>query len=358
MKPTFAILGAGLSGLLIAKRLQTLNYKVFVIEARNRIGGRIFTDTSSLETPIEMGATWFGHQHTELLNLLKELDLGYFEQYMNGTALFEAFSMAPPQEFKIPQDIPSYRVVGGTAQILEHLSKDLKHDQLFLNQIVMDIDFSTEKVQLKTNNQTFHADCVISTIPPSLFAHSINCTPSLPEDFSDVARFTHTWMQDSTKVAVVYKKSFWREKNYSGTVFSNVGPITEFYDQSDVSNTRFALCGFISGGYSYLSKQERKEKVIAQLIKLFGEDAADFESYTETVWSDEPFTKHEKQAQLNVIPHQNNGHKLLQKALYNNRLYLGGTETSTEFYGYMEGAIRAANRVVNDIKISFANSSF
>ncbi|NCP85290.1 MAG: NAD(P)-binding protein [Bacteroidetes bacterium] len=295
MKPTFAILGAGLSGLLIAKRLQTLNYKVFVIEARNRIGGRIFTDTSSLETPIEMGATWFGHQHTELLNLLKELDLGYFEQYMNGTALFEAFSMAPPQEFKIPQDIPSYRVVGGTAQILEHLSKDLKHDQLFLNQIVMDIDFSTEKVQLKTNNQTFHADCVISTIPPSLFAHSINCTPSLPEDFSDVARFTHTWMQDSTKVAVVYKKSFWREKSYSGIVFSQVGPLTEFYDQSDVSNTRFALCGFINGGFSYLTKEERKEKVIAQLIKLFGTVAADFETFSETVWSDEPFTKHKKQ---------------------------------------------------------------
>jgi len=59
-----------------------------------------------------------------------------------------------------------------------------------------------------------------------------------------------------------------------------------------------------------------------------------------------------------VIPHQNNGHKLFQKALYNNRLYLAGTETSSEFYGYMEGAVRAANRVVNDIKISFANSSF
>ena len=355
MKPTFAILGAGLSGLLIAKRLQALNYSVIVIEARNRIGGRIFTNKSSLETPVELGATWFGHQHTEILKLLNELGLGYFEQYMYGTALFEAFSMAPPQEFNIPQDIPSYRVVGGTQKILEHLANFLNPDQLLLNQIVTDIDFSQEKVHLKTNKQTFSADCIISTIPPSLFAHSINCTPILPEDFSNIARLTHTWMQDSTKVAVVYKNSFWREKNFSGTVFSNVGPITEFYDQSDASNTRFALCGFISGGYSYLSAEERKEKVITQLVKLFGKDAANFESYSETVWADETFTKHEMQAQLNVIPHQNNGHPLLQEALYNNRLYLGGTETSNEFYGYMEGAVRAANRVVKEIKTTFSN---
>ena len=171
----------------------------------------------------------------------------------------------------------------------------------------------------------------------------------MPEDFSNIARLTHTWMQDSTKVAVVYKNSFWREKNFSGTVFSNVGPITEFYDQSDASNTRFALCGFISGGYSYLSAEERKEKVITQLVKLFGKDAANFESYSETVWADETFTKHEMQAKLNVIPHQNNGHPLFQKTYMGGKLFFSGTESIDEFSGYMEGAILSAKNTLKKI---------
>jgi len=51
------VIGAGIAGLTAAKSLQNLGYEVIVLEARNRIGGRLYTDWS-LGAPFEWGAGW------------------------------------------------------------------------------------------------------------------------------------------------------------------------------------------------------------------------------------------------------------------------------------------------------------
>lgn len=51
------VLGAGISGLAAARTLQDAGAKVVVLEARDRPGGRIFTDRS-LGIPIDLGASW------------------------------------------------------------------------------------------------------------------------------------------------------------------------------------------------------------------------------------------------------------------------------------------------------------
>lgn len=71
------IVGAGISGLSAAHQLvYELGYnapnQVILLEARNRIGGRIHTDSSSLSAPIELGAGWIhgitGNPITQLAN--------------------------------------------------------------------------------------------------------------------------------------------------------------------------------------------------------------------------------------------------------------------------------------------------
>jgi monoamine oxidase len=349
LKPRIIIIGAGLTGLLIAYRLKQLGFTIQILEARDRLGGRISTLLSANETPVEMGATWFGNQHTNLIKLLDELNISYFEQYMKGTAFFEAFSTAPPQTIQIPQDSPSYRIESGTSNLINTLANELNQNEIKLSQPVKELIFENGTVRIKTNNGTFKGDIVISTVPSALLVSSIQFTPSLPMEFIRIAMNTHTWMQDSIKVALIYQTPFWKNKKLSGTIFSNVGPITEFYDQSDNTETRFALCGFVNGSYIQITKTERKEKVMNQLFKIFGEEAMDYLSYEELVWSEEIYTKDKKQNSVSVYPHQNNGNPIFSNAFYDNRFFIAGSETSTDYPGYMEGAIVSANRIFEKI---------
>lgn len=340
-------MGAGLSGLLTAFRLQNKGFDIEIIEVRDRIGGRIYTIHSET-AQVEMGATWFNDVHINFRNLLAELELNYFEQFMQGTSYFEPFSATAAQEIEIPQNSPSYRVVGGTNQVVESIKKKLTATPIYLNQKVTHLNFENEKVQITTENQTFYTDYVISTLPLALLANDIICTPTLPEQLTNIALKTHTWMQDSIKVAFAYSSPFWRNKQYSGTLFSNVGPITEFYDQSTAALDKFALCGFVSSGMEMFSPSERLEKIKLQLAKIFGPEALEFTSYQETIWAKETATKSIKQNGF-VYPHQNNGHSIFREPYYNNRLFFAGTETAKSYPGYMEGAVIAAENTVKTI---------
>lgn len=347
MSKNVLILGAGLAGLLAAYRLKNKGFNVKVLEARDRIGGRVHTKISDSNSPVEMGATWFWEENTYLRKLLNELEIGHFTQHMRGTAYFEAFSALPPQEVQIPNQPQSYRIAGGTSNLLHKLAATLTPDELLLNQTVRTIDISGEKVVVKTADSTYEANQIIVTIPPALFLESVSVKPEFDENFQEIAKTTHTWMKDSIKVAVTYQQPFWKERGLSGTMYSNVGPITEFYDHADAENTKFALCGFINGGLAQFSASEREQKVKAQLRKIFGEEGANFISYDETLWMNEPHTALPTDRFIHA--HQNNGHAVFQQAFFESKLFIAGTETSTEFGGYMEGAVRAAERVVRQL---------
>nr|MBC7612179.1 FAD-dependent oxidoreductase [Pseudopedobacter sp.] len=325
MKPKITILGAGLSGLLIAYRLKKLGFPIQILEARERIGGRISTLISE-DTPVEMGATWFGNQHTYLRALLAELKLHHFEQYMSGAAFYEPYATAPPQMVEIPSDAPSYRIQSGTSSLIHALAKDLSAEELQLNQSVISLNFENEKVSIQTNQQIFETAIVTSTLPPALLVNNIQFKPPFEAAFMKIAKSTHTWMQDSIKVALVYATPFWKNRNLSGTIFSNVGPVTEFYDQSNVENTRFALCGFADGNLVQLQKSKRKEIILQHLVKMFGAEASNYLSYEETIWAEEPFTKSELQNEVVIYPHQNNGNPIFSHSHFNHQFYLAGTE--------------------------------
>lgn len=57
-KKRIVVVGAGIAGLAAARTLQNQGHEVVILEARNRIGGRIWTSTRWPEIPLDLGATW------------------------------------------------------------------------------------------------------------------------------------------------------------------------------------------------------------------------------------------------------------------------------------------------------------
>lgn len=57
-RPSVAIVGAGFAGLVAARELEAAGFGVTIYEARDRIGGRAWTDERIGGRALEMGATW------------------------------------------------------------------------------------------------------------------------------------------------------------------------------------------------------------------------------------------------------------------------------------------------------------
>ena len=306
------IIGAGLAGLHLARLLEQKGRNALILEARDRIGGRIYTKESVNHTKIEMGATWVGPQHTQLMQSLQELKIEVFEQYMEGFSFFQPFSTSPPQAVDLPAQSPSYRIHGGSFALIDALRNSLKKSFVHLSTPVSAIDFQKKEVVITTAKGVFKADMVISTLPPALMISSISVNPTLPSETIAVMKSTQTWMRDSIKAGVVFDTAFWRTRKQSGTLFSNVGPLNESYDHSARDHSTFAMKGFINPAFSTLPSKEREARVIEQLSAAFGPEAAQQRAYEELDWSGEMYTKGNDQSDL--FPHQHNGHPIYQKA--------------------------------------------
>ncbi len=83
-KRSCIVIGAGLSGLAAAYELTKAKWNVTVLEARDRIGGRVFT--RRFQQPgsrpgqfpdlyCELGGEWVGNGHKQMKSLCKEFGL-------------------------------------------------------------------------------------------------------------------------------------------------------------------------------------------------------------------------------------------------------------------------------------------
>ena len=78
------VVGAGFAGLTAARRLQQEGRSVLVLEARDRVGGRIFNHTFEDGTIVELGGQWVGPTQNRVLALADELGVDTFPSYEEG----------------------------------------------------------------------------------------------------------------------------------------------------------------------------------------------------------------------------------------------------------------------------------
>ncbi|HKS00794.1 MAG TPA: NAD(P)/FAD-dependent oxidoreductase [Arthrobacter sp.] len=88
------IVGAGPSGLTAARELKKAGLTVAVLEARDRVGGRTWTDTVD-GAMLEIGGQWVSPDQTALLALLDELGLETYSRYRDGESVYIGADGAP-----------------------------------------------------------------------------------------------------------------------------------------------------------------------------------------------------------------------------------------------------------------------
>ena len=201
-------------------------------------------------------------------------------------------------------------------------------------------------VQVVGDAVTVRARAAIVALPPPL-AGRLRYRPALPALRDQLTQ--RTPMGTITKVHCLYPTPFWRAAGYSGQVTNYAGILGTVFDNSPAEGGVGVLLGFIEGdvarAWGTRTRAERQAAIIAELTSYFGDDAAHPTEYIEQSWADEEYSRGCYGSFM--PPGVWTGYGAALRAPVG-RLFWAGTETATEWSGYMDGALQSGERAAHE----------
>ena len=351
------IIGAGLSGLHAAWRLQMAGLPVMLIEARERPGGRILSlPMGDGAHHLDLGPSWYWPELNPLMSeWVQRLKLPHYPQQTQGGSFIEDANGAIRRlSYTWEPSPPSMRIRGGMTALVNGI-------QNLLTDINWQMNTRVEAIQLLSDHSIAlglvqegqrwvqPATRVISTLPPRLLC-DINSMPPWPDTQKQHWRHTPTWMAGHAKFIALYEHAFWREAGCSGTAMSQRGPLSEIHDASDEHGKHAALFGFF--GVPPIHRQNLGnailcQQAIDQLCRLFGAQARIPVRAMIQDWTQEPFTA----TALDQQPLYH--HPIYEPPTvppdWQGRLWLAGTEFASLSGGFLEGALESAEYATKEL---------
>lgn len=444
-----AVIGAGLAGLRAAERLAAAGLNCHVLEARDRIGGRLLSQRLDCGATIDLGGQWVGAMHQRVLDAARTHGLTLFPTYVEGESVFlidgqvrRRPGLFPEVDASTQQDIdramealdqlrrtidPQRPWAAEDARLLdgqtyaswlrEHVSSKAARDALayialsvfsieahdlsllhFLfyvsaaggidnlinthggaqelrfvegaqqlpirmaqalgervicNAPVVSIEQHAGGVVVHARALRMRARRAIVTLPPTL-AGRLTYAPALPglrDQYTQRAA-----MGSVIKTMLVYDRPFWRDQGLSGLASSQELPISLTYDNSPADGSAGVLVGFLEADagreWGQRDAAQRRGMVVDCMRRYFGEGVANYTQYVEQDWAQEPYTRGAYGGYLPPGAWTSYGRAVREPV---GRLHWAGTETATEWSGYMEGALQSGERVAAEVAAALAN---
>lgn len=432
------VVGAGLAGLTAALALRDAGRSVLVLEAADRVGGRVAGGVTADGQWLEFGGQWVAEAHTELRGLVDRFGLRLLSAATPGRALtlrgggVDADSPLKPadraavddaiarfgaivshvddaQPWRTPEateldeqtfatwirtTLPSYparrhftavcaaifapdprevsllhaafyfrsterigalrgadrdaqewRVDGGPTALCEAAAAELA-DVVHLGSAARVITQGTTVEVVDRHGLVRTADRVIVTAPPPTAAR-LDYRPPLPSAHDQLAQRLHSIAV--VKAHLVYPSPFWREAGLSGEATIEDEPITSVLDNTPPGYPGGVLVGFFESAdalpWRLDSPAKRRAAFIALATRLFGAAAGHPTEYLERDWGSDEFTRGCYSGHFPPATWTRYGPALTDPV---GRIHWAGTETSRQWTGYMEGAVRSGQRAARE----------
>ncbi len=123
------VVGAGYAGLTAARDLSQAGKTVAVLEARDRVGGRIWTQGLAGGSSIDRGGAWLAPQHDAIFGLARDVGVSTYKTYVKGSHLLLGDGRTRRYTGLIPKISPLAVATIALAQFrLDRLSKQVPVD--------------------------------------------------------------------------------------------------------------------------------------------------------------------------------------------------------------------------------------
>jgi monoamine oxidase len=437
------VVGAGLSGLVAARELAAAGASVAVLEARDRVGGRVMGRRIGDGSVVDLGGEYFGELTFKIKNLARAVgvqermvfDDGHkltelgpevhrYRGYLPRVGLVALLDMAqatnrfermarrvPPEapwsapearewdsqtlwswvarnfKTKAGRDIfematesiwcgsgadfsllhalfysRSYgsfqylatvkngsqeRRFDGSAQAIAQRMADDLGAKVVLEAPVRAIAQERDVVRVSGDGFEVAAGRAIVALPPVL-AGRLVYDPALPGARDQLTQRLPPGT--AIKYVAVYEHPFWRDMGLSGQATSTRGPLRAIFDATPEQSRLGVLGGFAGGRMARelgaLPERRRREAVLDNLARLFGDRARRPLELHEKNWADDPWTRGCYNALAGTGALTAFGHAMREPV---GRIHWAGSETGVHANGSMGGAVDAGERSAREV---------
>jgi monoamine oxidase len=216
-------------------------------------------------------------------------------------------------------------------------------DRVVVGAPVRSISQDDTGVVVTTDSTSYTARYAIVTATPEHRA-DIEFSPALPAAAEGLNR---TWRMGAlSKAFAAYETPFWRANGLSGEALTDSGPVFITFDVSPEHGPGVLVAFCDPVFFDGFTVEERRERVLRQLVDLYGDRAAAPLDYADHCWGTDEFAPGGPNAAVGPYATTSYGSALLEP---HGRIHWAGTESAGEWAGSLNGAVltgwRAAEAV-------------
>ena len=343
------VIGAGAAGLSTAYLLNQKGINVRILEAASYCGGRMIRTTDFADFPIPLGAEWL------------HVERGIFDEAVNDSSVNVEVNTTPYNpivDYGLLEGIQvSVSDIGITVDqkfidstwydFFDQYIIPFVKDKISYNQVVNSIDYSSDRVLVKTTNGEFSANKVVVTVPVKMLQNgAIDFIPELPTEKQDAIKKVTVW--DGCKAFIEFSEKF-----YPTFIGFDITPETDgqklYYDAAYGQNTDQNILGLFAVGtgtlpYVSLTDDELIDYMLAELDAIFdGQASANYVKHLFQNWNEAPFANG-----AYVVDHENwQRIRTLGDSVGDQLFFAGDAYTTGDDWSSVHAAVRSARSVVD-----------